>query len=121
MVRGLSGRRNVKRRGGRGRAQIDAACRWRWRNRTVAVIQLERYPVGARSVAESDRTGDALSADNASSSLPSLIPASVDLSLTTVPSYYDGQFRIDHRWNEKWKLSLSSVATDDRLEQMNRT
>ena len=29
--------------------------------------------------------------------LPSIIPASVDLSLTTVPSYYDEQFRIDTR------------------------
>ena len=37
--------------------------------------------------------------------LPSLIPASVDLSLTTVPSYYDEQFRIDHELN-------SAVAPD---------
>ncbi len=27
--------------------------------------------------------------------LPSIIPAGADLSLTTVPSYYDGQLRID--------------------------
>src|SRR5262249_31934576 len=34
--------------------------------------------------------------------LPSLIPASVDLSLTTVPSYYDEQVRIDHELNPRW-------------------
>ncbi len=48
--------------------------------------------------------------------LPKLIPASVDLSLTTVPSYYDEQFRIDHKLNEHWKLSLSSVGTQDTFE-----
>ncbi len=48
--------------------------------------------------------------------LPSLIPESVDLSLTTVPSYYDGQFRIDHELNDKWKLALSSVGTIDTFE-----
>ena len=32
--------------------------------------------------------------------LPAIIPASVDLSLTTVPSYYDEQFRIDHLLND---------------------
>ncbi|MBA3542113.1 MAG: TonB-dependent receptor [Deltaproteobacteria bacterium] len=48
--------------------------------------------------------------------LPSVIPDSVDLSLTTVPSYYDGQFRIDHRLSSKWKASLSTVATDDTFE-----
>ncbi len=48
--------------------------------------------------------------------LPSIIPASVDLSLTTVPSYYDGQFRIDHRLNDKWKLALSGVGTVDTFE-----
>jgi len=29
--------------------------------------------------------------------LPQIIPASVDLSLTTVPSYYDEQFRIGNQ------------------------
>lgn len=48
--------------------------------------------------------------------LPSLIPESVDLSLTTVPSYYDEQFRIDHELNDKWKLALSSVGTIDTFE-----
>ena len=48
--------------------------------------------------------------------LPSLIPDSVDLSLTTVPSYYDGQFRIDHQLSSKWKLALSSIGTVDTFE-----
>ena len=48
--------------------------------------------------------------------LPSLIPESVDLSLTTVPSYYDEQFRIDHRLNSKWRLAISSVGTIDTFE-----
>lgn len=48
--------------------------------------------------------------------LPSLIPESVDLSLTTVPSYYDGQFRIDHELSSKWKLALSSLGTIDTFE-----
>jgi hypothetical protein len=48
--------------------------------------------------------------------LPSLIPESVDLSLTTVPSYYDGQFRIDHQLNSKWRLALSSLGTIDTFE-----
>jgi outer membrane receptor protein involved in Fe transport len=48
--------------------------------------------------------------------LPSLIPDSVDLSLTTVPSYYDEQFRIDHELSDKWKLALSSVGTIDTFE-----
>jgi hypothetical protein len=48
--------------------------------------------------------------------LPSVIPDSVDLSLTTVPSYWDEQFRIDHELSSKWKLSLSSVGTIDRFE-----
>ena len=48
--------------------------------------------------------------------LPQIIPASVDLSLTTVPSYYDEQFRIDHVLNDRWKLTLSSVGTIDTFE-----
>ena len=43
--------------------------------------------------------------------LPSLIPDDVDLSLTTVPSYWDEQFRIDHQLDSKWRLALSSVGT----------
>jgi TonB-dependent Receptor Plug Domain len=48
--------------------------------------------------------------------LPSLIPDSVDLSLTTVPSYWDEQVRIDHKLSRKWRLALSSVGTDDIFE-----
>lgn len=48
--------------------------------------------------------------------LPHIIPASVDLSLTTVPRYYDEQFRIDHKFNDRWNLRLSSVGSDDALE-----
>ncbi|HEY5926865.1 MAG TPA: TonB-dependent receptor [Kofleriaceae bacterium] len=48
--------------------------------------------------------------------LPSIIPESVDLSLTTVPSYWDEQFRIDHQLSSKWALTLSSVGTIDRFE-----
>jgi hypothetical protein len=48
--------------------------------------------------------------------LPSLIPDSVDLSLTTVPSYWDEQFRIDHKLSGTWRLALSSVGTDDIFE-----
>jgi len=48
--------------------------------------------------------------------LPQIIPASLDLSLTTVPSYYDEQFRIDHVLNDRWKLTLSSVGTIDTFE-----
>jgi hypothetical protein len=48
--------------------------------------------------------------------LPEIIPASVDLSLTTVPSYYDEQFRIDHLINDHWNLTLSSLGTIDTFE-----
>ena len=48
--------------------------------------------------------------------LPSIIPASVDLSLTTVPSYYDEQFRIDHLINDHWNVTLSSLGTIDTFE-----
>jgi outer membrane receptor protein involved in Fe transport len=48
--------------------------------------------------------------------LPSIIPESVDLSLTTVPSYWDEQFRIDHLLNARWRLSLSSIGSDDTFE-----
>ncbi|HEX7843218.1 MAG TPA: TonB-dependent receptor [Kofleriaceae bacterium] len=48
--------------------------------------------------------------------LPSLIPSSVDLSLTTVPSYYDGQLRIDHDLSANWRLFLSSIGTTDVFE-----
>lgn len=48
--------------------------------------------------------------------LPSLIPADADLSLTTVPSYYDGQLRIDAELNNHWKLAVSSLGTIDTFE-----
>ena len=48
--------------------------------------------------------------------LPSVIPDSVDLSLTTVPRYWDGQLRVDHELSERWKLTVSSLGTDDIFE-----
>lgn len=48
--------------------------------------------------------------------LPLVIPDSVDLSLTTVPQYWDEQLRIDHELSSAWNLSLSSVGTDDVFE-----
>jgi hypothetical protein len=48
--------------------------------------------------------------------LPSLIPDSADLSLTTVPSYYDGQLRIDHELSSRWRVFLSAIGTDDVFE-----
>ena len=48
--------------------------------------------------------------------LPSIIPDSVDLSLTTVPRYWDEQLRIDHELDAKWRLTLSNVGTDDIFE-----
>ena len=48
--------------------------------------------------------------------LPLVIPSSVDLSLTTVPQYWDEQLRIDHEINSRWALTVSSVGTDDVFE-----
>jgi hypothetical protein len=48
--------------------------------------------------------------------VPLVIPKSVDLSLTTVPQYWDEQLRIDHELNPRWNLTLSSVGTDDVFE-----
>ena len=48
--------------------------------------------------------------------LPLVIPDTVDLSLTTVPQYWDEQLRIDHELSSKWNLALSSVGTDDVFE-----
>lgn len=48
--------------------------------------------------------------------LPSIIPDSVDLSLTTVPRYWDEQLRFDTELNKKWKLTVSNVGTDDIFE-----
>ncbi|HEX3763202.1 MAG TPA: TonB-dependent receptor [Kofleriaceae bacterium] len=48
--------------------------------------------------------------------LPSLIPADADLSLTTVPRYYDAQLRIDHDLSARWHVMLSALGSDDVLE-----
>lgn len=48
--------------------------------------------------------------------LPSLIPADADLSLTTVPSYYDGQLRVDAELSKHWQLAVSSLGTIDTFE-----
>lgn len=48
--------------------------------------------------------------------LPSLLPDDVDLSLTTVPRYWDEQIRIDHKLNSKWRLAFSNLGTDDIFE-----
>jgi hypothetical protein len=48
--------------------------------------------------------------------LPLVIPDSVDLSLTTVPQYWDAQLRVDHELGPTWNLSVSSVGTDDVFE-----
>ncbi len=48
--------------------------------------------------------------------LPALLPDDLDLSLTTVPRYYDEQLRIDYEPSGKWSLRLSSLGSDDVLE-----
>ncbi|HET9623067.1 MAG TPA: TonB-dependent receptor [Kofleriaceae bacterium] len=48
--------------------------------------------------------------------LPSILPSDIDLSLTTVPSYYDGQLRIDHEFSSHWNGYLSSIGTNDVFE-----
>jgi hypothetical protein len=48
--------------------------------------------------------------------LPALIPDDVDLSLTTVPRYWDQQLRIDHKLSSKWALTFSTLGTDDIFE-----
>lgn len=48
--------------------------------------------------------------------LPALIPDSVDLSLTTVPRYWDQQLRVDHKVSSRWALMFSTLATDDIFE-----
>jgi hypothetical protein len=48
--------------------------------------------------------------------LPALLPDDLDLSLTTVPRYYDEQLRIDYAPSSKWALRLSSLGSDDVLE-----
>ncbi|MEP6860688.1 MAG: TonB-dependent receptor [Deltaproteobacteria bacterium] len=48
--------------------------------------------------------------------LPLIIPSSVDLSLTTLPAYYDEQMRVDRTLNSHWSLAVSSVGTTDVVE-----
>jgi len=48
--------------------------------------------------------------------LPSILPSDIDLSLTTVPSYYDGQLRIDHEFSSHWHSYLSAIGTSDVFE-----
>ena len=48
--------------------------------------------------------------------MPLVIPDTVDLSLTTVPQYWDEQLRVDHELSSKWNLSISSVGTNDVFE-----
>jgi hypothetical protein len=48
--------------------------------------------------------------------LPVFIPDSVDLSLTTVPQYWDQQLRIDHELSSRWSLSASTIGTTDVFE-----
>jgi hypothetical protein len=48
--------------------------------------------------------------------LPALLPDDLDLSLTTVPRYYDEQLRIDYAPTPRWALRLSSLGSDDVLE-----
>ncbi|MBS1120542.1 MAG: TonB-dependent receptor [Deltaproteobacteria bacterium] len=48
--------------------------------------------------------------------LPALIPDSVDLSLTTVPRYWDEQVRLDHKLSSRWNLTFSNLGTDDIFE-----
>jgi outer membrane cobalamin receptor len=48
--------------------------------------------------------------------LPSLLPSDLDLTLTTVPNYYDGQLRLDHRLDGNWRLWLSGIGATDTAE-----
>ncbi len=45
--------------------------------------------------------------------LPSLVPDDAELSFVTVPSYWDGQLRIDHQLSTKWRASLSAIGSTD--------
>jgi hypothetical protein len=46
--------------------------------------------------------------------LPSLL-GDADLSLTTVPRYYDAQLRVDHDFSPAWRLTISALGSDDVL------
>jgi hypothetical protein len=51
--------------------------------------------------------------------LPAVIPDDVNLSFTTAPQYYDGQFRVDWRPNSRHQLSSLSLASFDLLSLVN--
>lgn len=48
--------------------------------------------------------------------LPYMIPDDVDLALTTVPRYYDGQLRVDYALSDTWTVRLSGLGSDDAME-----
>ncbi len=48
--------------------------------------------------------------------MPYMIPDNVDLSLTTVPRFYDEQVRLDYALSKKWTLRVSSLGSDDAME-----
>jgi outer membrane receptor protein involved in Fe transport len=48
--------------------------------------------------------------------LPYVLPSGLDLSMTTIPRYYDEQVRLDYAINSKWTLRVSSLGSDDALE-----
>lgn len=48
--------------------------------------------------------------------LPSLLPDDLDLSLTTVPRFWDGQIRFDRRLSSRWRARISAIGASDTLE-----
>lgn len=48
--------------------------------------------------------------------LPSLLPSDLDLSLTTVPNYWDGQLRYDVALSPRWQLAASALGARDAAE-----
>jgi carboxypeptidase family protein/TonB-dependent receptor-like protein len=48
--------------------------------------------------------------------LPYVLPSSLDLSLTSVPRYYDEQARVDYQLSPAWSLAVSTIGSDDLLE-----
>jgi len=47
--------------------------------------------------------------------LPYVLPSGLDLSMTTIPRYYDEQVRLDYALSSKWTLRVSSIGSDDAL------
>lgn len=48
--------------------------------------------------------------------LPAFFPDDADISLVTVPSYWDAQLRLDHQLSSKWRASLSALGSTDIVE-----